>query len=357
MTALNLAEFNPTATEVTVMKTKRHSLYNLIWAFGFMLFCSAQGIAQDDPLPSWNDGDVKNKIIDFVIQATDEESVNYIPGPQRIATFDNDGTLWAEQPLYFQLLYALDTVSEMAESHPQWRDDEPFKSVLANDMQALMATGMAGLAKVLAASHANQTAEQFKTSVNKWLANTKHPETGMRYTEMVYQPMLELLEFLRANGFKTYIVSGGGIDFVRVFSERVYGIPPEQVVGTTIDAEYSLRYGIPTIVKKPKLVLLDDKAGKPVGIYQHIGRRPVFAAGNSDGDFEMLEYTTVSRSPDDTRMKLGLIVHHTDAEREWAYDRDSHIGRLVKGLDQAEQQGWVVIDMKTHWNRIYPRSE
>ncbi|WP_439136171.1 HAD family hydrolase [Pseudomaricurvus sp.] len=319
---------------------------------------SGSAIAQSDtdPLPSWNDGSTKTAITRFVTNATQAGSSGFIPVEKRIATFDNDGTLWAEQPLYFQAIFAIDRVNAMAKDHPEWKDEEPFKSAISGDIPGLMATGMEGLAKIIAVSHADMTADEFSNSVQEWLSSAKHPATGMPFSQMVYQPMLELLDYMRANDFKTYIVSGGGIDFMRVFTEEIYGIPPEQVVGSTIDAKFELRDGIPTIVKTPKLVLNDDKAGKPVGIYRHIGRRPVFAAGNSDGDLQMLQYTTIPRGDEDKTARFGLYVHHTDDKREWAYDRESHIGKLDKGLEEAKQRGWTVIDMKKDWRTIYPDS-
>jgi phosphoglycolate phosphatase-like HAD superfamily hydrolase len=312
--------------------------------------------ATQDPLPSWNEGTTKSVIIAFVERVTDESSPGYVPPDERIATFDNDGTLWSEQPMYFQAIFALDRVRAMAADHPEWRTTEPFKSAIAGDMKGLMATGEEGVMKVLLAAHSDITAGDFAESVRHWLATAKHPTTGMPFTQMVFQPMLELLDYLRANDFKIFIVSGGGIDFMRVFSEKVYGVPPERVVGSTIGAQFEMRDGVPTIVKTGKLMLLDDKAGKPVGIYQYIGRRPIFAAGNSDGDLQMLEYTTIARDGNDTNPRFGMIVHHTDAEREWAYDRESHFGRLDKALDEASERGWVVVDMKADWRRIYPNS-
>jgi phosphoglycolate phosphatase-like HAD superfamily hydrolase len=317
-----------------------------------LLAISATAVA-GDPLPSWNDGANKSAIMAFVAKTTDEGSPGFVPAPHRVATFDNDGTLWSEQPMYFQLLFALDRVKAMAPEHPDWKTTAPFSDVLAGDMKAVMAGGMEGLGKIIAASHAGMTADEFEETVRDWIVDTRHPTTGMAYTDMVYQPMLELLDYLRANGFKTYIVSGGGIDFMRVFAESVYGIPPEQVIGSQLDASYELRDGVPTIVKEGKLAFIDDKAGKPVGIYRHIGRRPLLAGGNSDGDQQMLEYTTIPRGPDDSTPRLGLLVHHTDAEREWAYDRDSHIGGLDTALDDAPRRGWLVIDMKKDWKRIY----
>jgi phosphoglycolate phosphatase-like HAD superfamily hydrolase len=307
-----------------------------------------------DPLPSWNAGASRSAILEFVERVTRAGSPDFVPPGERIATFDNDGTLWAEQPVYFQALFALDRVRAMAVDHPEWNSQEPFQSAIAGDVKGLMATGKEGVEKVLVVAHANVTAEEFAKSVQDWLATAKHPTTGKPFTEMVYQPMLELLDYLRAHQFKTFIVSGGGIDFLRVFAEQVYGVPPEQVVGTQIDAEFEMRDGVPTISKTAKLVLVDDKAGKPVGIYRHIGRRPVFAAGNSDGDLQMLQYTTIARGAGDTTPRFGLIVHHTDAEREWAYDRESHIGRIADALDEAGTRGWVVVDMKKDWSTVYP---
>lgn len=326
----------------------------------FLYLCSAVAIAQstsaDDPLPSWNDGETKSAIIEFVQNVTDRDSPGFVPVAERIATFDNDGTLWSEQPAYFQALYARDRIREMADEHPEWRNEEPYKSAIEGDVKGLMATGMDGVMKVLLAAHSDVTAEEFESSVSDWLATARHPTKDMRYTQMVYQPMLELLDYLRANDFKTYIVSGGGVDFIRVFSEEVYGVPPEQVVGTTGDAKYEMRDGVPHIVKTGKMILVDDKSGKPVGIYRHIGRRPIMAVGNSDGDQQMLEYTTMAHEESETTPRLGVLLHHTDADREWAYDRESHFGTLNTALDAAPKQGWVVIDMKEDWKRVYPAS-
>ncbi len=315
---------------------------------------SAAALAASDPLPSWNDGERKSAIVEFVGQVTTPGAPGFVPPAERIATFDNDGTLWSEQPLYFQGFYALARVKELAADHPEWRTTEPFKSAIAGDMTGLLATGQEGVMKVLMAAHSDVTAEEFAASVRQWADTAKHPETGKPFTSMVFQPMLELLGYLRANDFKVFIVSGGGIDFMRVFAEQVYGVPPEQVIGSTLDAEYELKDGVPTIVKTPKLLLNDDKAGKPVGIYRHIGRRPILAGGNSDGDLAMLEYTTIPRNEGDTTPRLGLIVHHTDAEREFAYDRQSHMGRLDQGFAEAQQRGWLLVDMKEDWAQIYP---
>ncbi|MBL9157492.1 MAG: haloacid dehalogenase-like hydrolase [Verrucomicrobiales bacterium] len=300
-----------------------------------------------DPLPSWNEGATKQAILGFVEKVT-SEGADFVPPAERIAVFDNDGTLWAEQPLYFQAFYLFDRVKALAPQHPEWASEEPFASVLKGDYKSALAGGEHGLLAMAAATHAGLTSEEFSASVNEWLATAKHPFTGKAYTDMVYQPMLELLAHLRANGFKTFIVSGGGIDFMRPWIGRVYGIPPEQVVGSSLKAAYEVREGKPVIVKRPELDFIDDKAGKPVGIHQHIGRRPIFAAGNSDGDFEMLEWTTSGEGP-----RLGILIHHTDAEREFAYDRESHVGKLARGLDEAPQRGWSLIDMKSDWKTIF----
>ncbi|TWT87488.1 haloacid dehalogenase-like hydrolase [Pseudobythopirellula maris] len=317
------------------------------------LLSPSLALGSDDPLPSWNDGPAKTAVLNFVETTTTEGSTDFVRPSERIAVFDNDGTLWAEQPMYFQLLFALDRVKAQADDHPEWKTTEPFKSALAGDMKGLLATGKEGLAKVLAVSHAGMTADEFAGSVRRWLRTAKHPTTGKPYYRMVYQPMLELLAHLRSNGYKTFIVSGGGVDFMRVFAERVYGVPPEQVIGSSIAAKYELRDGVPTIVKLPEGLFVDDKEGKPANIYGRIGRRPVFAAGNSDGDKQMLQYTTIPRGVDDTTARFGLLVHHTDAEREWAYDRKSHIGQFDKALDDAPQRGWVVVDMAEDWNRVF----
>jgi phosphoglycolate phosphatase-like HAD superfamily hydrolase len=304
-----------------------------------------------DSLPSWNDGATKERIVEFVEAVTREGGKDFVPPDDRIAVFDNDGTLWSEQPLYFQLAFALDRVKALAPRHPEWKTTEPFKSVLAGDMKGVAASGHKGVAQIVAASHAGNTSEEFEQIVKDWIATAKHPKWNRRYDELVFQPMLELLDYLRANGFKTYIVSGGGVEFIRAFAERVYGIPPEQVIGSSIKTEYQVRDGKPVIARLPEIDFVDDKEGKPVGIHKFIGRRPVMAFGNSDGDFQMLEWTT---SGDGAR--LGAIVHHTDAEREYAYDRDSKIGQLVRGLDEADKRGWLVIDMKKDWKTIYPPS-
>lgn len=302
-----------------------------------------------DPLPSWNETPAKQAILEFVERTTTVGSEDFVPVAERIATFDNDGTLWAEQPLYFQGFFVLDRIRKLAPQHPEWKTEEPFASLLKGDMKSALAGGESALVTMVMATHAGMTTAEFEQLVTDWITTAKHPQTGKLFTEMVYQPMLELLAYLRAKGFKTFIVSGGGIEFMRPWAERVYGIPPEQVVGSSIKTKYELRDGQPVLVRLPEMNFIDDKVGKPVGITQHIGRRPIAAFGNSDGDFQMLEWTTADTGP-----RFGLIVHHTDAEREFAYDRQSHIGKLDKGLDAAQAKGWTVVSMKTDWNRVYP---
>lgn len=300
-------------------------------------------------LDSWNEGPARRAILDFVAAVTDPESADFVPEGERIATFDNDGTLWSERPVYFQLLFAIDRVKELAPQHPDWADKQPFKGVLEGDLEAVAATGKHGLLELVMASHAGMTTVEFEELVKNWLASARHPELDRPYTELVYQPMLELLDYLRANGFKTFITSGGGIEFMRPWVEEVYGIPPEQVVGSSIKVKYELLDGRPVLMRQPEIDFIDDEAGKPVGIHKFIGRRPILAVGNSDGDFEMLEWTTSGEGA-----RLGLLIHHTDAEREWAYDRDSHVGRLARGLDEAVERGWIVVDMKNDWRAVYP---
>ena len=317
---------------------------------GFALVFAVLAIAQTaDPLPSWNDGNAKLSIIAFVAKVTKEGSPDYVPPAERIATFDNDGTLWAEQPMYFQLIFALDRVKALAPQHPEWKDNEPFASLLKGDVKTALAGGEHSILEIVMATHAGMTTEEFDKDVKNWLATAKHPTTKRPYTEMVYQPMLEVLAYLRANGFKTFIVSGGGIEFMRPWTEKVYGIPPEQVVGSSIKTKFEMRDGKPVLVRFPELNFLDDKGDKPVGIQQYIGRRPIAAFGNSDGDLQMLQWTTAGQGP-----RFALYVHHTDAKREWAYDRESSFGRLDKGLDEAQAKGWTVVDMKQDWKVIYP---
>jgi phosphoglycolate phosphatase-like HAD superfamily hydrolase len=299
-----------------------------------------------DPLPSWNTGETKSAIISFVEAVTDPASEDYVTPADRIAVFDNDGTLWAEKPVYFQIFFAMDMVKKMEESE---LTSDALKAAAAGDIEALLATGKEGLLEVLAASHTGMSVVEFKESVAAWLESAVHPTTGMPYTAMVYQPMLELLSYLRDEDFATYIVSGGGIDFIRVISEDAYNIPVSQVVGSSLVSEYFDDSGTPMLMKTPDLFFNDDKAGKPVAINHHIGKRPIFAAGNSDGDFQMLEWTTSRDGP-----SFGLYVHHTDAEREFAYDRDSHVGRLVRGLDEGPGRGWLIVDMATDWATVWP---
>jgi phosphoglycolate phosphatase-like HAD superfamily hydrolase len=302
-----------------------------------------------DPLPSWNDGTARRRVLAFVEGVTREGGPSYVPPAERIAVFDNDGTLWAEQPMYFQAFFIFDRIRALAPQHPEWKDREPFASVLKGDVKAALAGGEHALLEMAMGTHAGMTSEEFDRIVTDWVTTARHPKTGRLYTEMVYQPMLELLDYLRANGFKTYIVSGGGIEFMRPWAERVYGIPPEQVIGSSIKTKFELREGQPVLVRLPELNFVDDKAGKPVAIQMHIGRRPIAAFGNSDGDLQMLQWTAAGPG-----RRFCLYVHHTDAEREWAYDRESHIGRLDEGLDEARARGWTIVDMKADWKRIYP---
>ena len=319
------------------------------FALTLMILSSVTASQPQDPLPSWNDGPNKQAIIEFVTKTTDQNQASFIPPTRRIATFDNDGTLWSEQPLYFQAIYIFDRIRELAPEHPEWQQKEPYASVLNGDSKSALAGGKQALLEMLMGTHAAVTASEFSESVADWLASARHPDSGKPYTAMVYKPMLELLDYLRDNDFKVFIVSGGGIDFLRVFAEEVYGVPPEQVVGSSLKAKYEIRNGLPVIVKQAEVDFIDDKAGKPVGIHRYIGRRPILAVGNSDGDFEMLEWTSAGEGP-----SLAMIVHHDDAKREWAYDRESHIGRLVRGLDEGPQRGWKIISMKNDWNLIYP---
>lgn len=319
-----------------------------IWLSVFVLIFPVALLAQD-PLPSWNEGATKQSIIDFVKAVTTEGSSDFVPVPERIATFDNDGTLWSEQPLYFQFLFALDQVKVMAPKHPEWKTKEPFKSILAGNLKGALAGGEKSLLAVLGATHTGMSTDEFNASVKAWTDTARHPKLKRLYTECVFQPMLELLTYLRANGFKTFIVSGGTIDFMRVWTERVYGIPPEQVVGTSFKLKYQLVDEKPVLMRTQNIALLDDKEGKPVGIHDHIGRIPIAAFGNSDGDFQMLEYTTSAPGK-----RFGLIVHHDDETREWAYDRQSKIGTLSKGLDEAPKRGWVIVSMKNDWKKIFP---
>jgi hypothetical protein len=308
------------------------------------LVCHAQ-----DSLPSWNDGPAKKAIIDFVARTTTQGSPTFVPVPERIATFDNDGTLWTEHPMYTQLAFTLDRVKALAPKHPEWKQQQPFKAVLDGDLKAMARSGEQGFVKLMLETHAGMTTSEFEQIVSEWLATARHPRFHRPYTECVYQPMLELLAYLRASGFKTYIVSGGGIEFMRPWTEKVYGIPPEQVVGSSIKTKFEMRDGQPVLMRLPEVDFTDDKTGKPVGINKFIGRRPVAAFGNSDGDQQMLEWTAAGKGA-----RFMLLVHHTDAAREYAYDRHSSIGHLDKALDEANARGWTVVDMKRDWKTVFP---
>lgn len=313
--------------------------------------CAAQRHAAD-PLPSWQEGATKRAILEFVDGADTPGDAGYIPHAERVAVFDNDGTLWAEQPLYFQLAFALDRVRELAPQHPEWEQTPPFDAVLRNDLQAVFAGGEHALLELVMATHSGLSTEEFEQVVTRWLASARHPSSGRPYTAMVYQPMLELLEHLRARGFRTWIVSGGGLDFMRPWTQDVYGIPPEQVVGSSIEVVFEWTDDGPRLMRQPALDFLDDKEGKPVAIHRHIGRRPVFAFGNSDGDLAMLQWTMAGDGP-----RFAGLVRHTDGEREWAYDRESSIGRLDKALDQANAKGWTVVDMAADWHSVFPEDD
>ena len=310
---------------------------------------SARAFAQADPLPSWNDTAPKKAIIAFVKKLTEEGSPDFVRPEERIATFDNDGTLWAEQPIYFQFQFALDRVKALAPQHPEWKTKEPFASVLKGNVKGALAGGEKGIVEIMAVTHTGMTTDEFEKIVTDWIATAKHPKTGRLLTEMVYQPMLELLAYLRAKGFKTLIVSGGGIEFMRPWVEKVYGIPPEQVVGSSGKLKFEMRDGKPVLVKLPEINLVNDKEGKPIGIQTYIGRRPIAAFGNSDGDLPMLQWTASGSGP-----RFCAYIHHTDAEREFAYDRESQIGKLDKGLDEAVAKGWTVVSIKDDWKSIFP---
>lgn len=310
---------------------------------------SSQASAQNDPLPSWNDTPARRAIVDFVSRVTKAGGPNFVAPAERVATFDNDGTLWVEQPMYVQMAFALDRAKAMAPLHPEWKDKQPFKAALEGDMKTLAEAGERGLLELVTATHAGMTTGEFSKIVTDWLGTARDPRFKRPYTELVYQPMLELLAYLRANGFKTFIVSGGGVEFMRPWAEGVYGIPPEQVIGSSIKTRFVMRDGRPMLFRLPEVNFIDDKTGKPVGINEAIGRRPIAAFGNSDGDLEMLQWTTMSGG-----VRLGAIVHHTDADREYAYDRQSHFGRLDVALDAAALNRWTVVDMKNDWKVIFP---
>ena len=301
-----------------------------------------------DPLPSWNDGRAKQSIVEFVATVTREGSPTFVSIPDRIATFDNDGTLWCEQPMYVQLAFALDRVKALAPMHPEWKEKQPFKAVLENDMKTLEEAGQRGLAELILVTHAGMSTNEFTKIVSDWLSSARHPRFDRPYTELVYQPMIELLAYLRANGFRTFIVSGGGVEFMRPWSQQVYGVPPDQVVGSTIKTRFQMSGDIPELLRLPEMNFIDDGPGKPVGINEHIGKRPIAAFGNSDGDIQMLQWARTKDRP-----YLAMLVHHTDAEREYAYDRNSSIGRLDKALDAAPALGWTVISTRDDWKRIF----
>lgn len=303
----------------------------------------------NDPLPSWNDTSTKKEILGYVDAVTDKNNPSFIPIADRIATFDNDGNLWSEQPAYFQLFFAIDRVKAMAADHPEWATEQPFKAVLENDMTELAKQGEHGLLQLVMATHAGNTTEEFKADVQAWIKTAMHPTKKVTYDQLVYQPMLELLQYLRAHDFKTYVVSGGGVDFMRAFVMEIYGIPEEQIIGSRIKTGFDYNNGSPVIKRLPEIEFIDDKEGKPLNIQKIIGKKPVFASGNSDGDLQMMQWTASNE-----QKSFMLYLHHTDAEREWAYDRESHIGKLDKGLDQAIKDGWTVIDMKNDWKVIYP---
>ena len=342
------------AERMTLNNPLQRTLYErhfpICLAVFLFLLLTAVAVAQaNDPLPSWDNGQTKQSIMEFVRKVATPGSPDFVPPAERIATFDNDGTLWAEQPMYFQLFFALDRVKALAPQHPEWKDTEPLASLLKGDMHAAMSGGEKAILDIVMATHAGMTTAEFEKIVKDWIATARHPRTKRLYTEMVYQPMLELLTFLRANGFKTFIVSGGGIEFMRPWTEAVYGIPPEQVVGSSIQTQFEMRGDVPVLVRLPKMNFIDDKDGKPVGINSHIGRRPIAAFGNSDGDLQMLQWTTAGEGA-----RFALLVHHTDAEREWSYDKDSSVGRLDKALAEAKARGWTVVDVKRDWKVIYP---
>jgi hypothetical protein len=331
------------------MTSRRSALVLASMAAIGMSYFAGPAIGQTDPLPSWNDRPAKQAIVAFVTRVTSAGGADFVPIEQRIATFDNDGTLWSEQPMYFQFAFVLDRVKAMAKDHPEWKTTQPFKAALEGDRAALAASGEKGMLQLMVVTHSGMTTEEFSKTVADWIATARHPRFNRPYSDLIYQPMVELLSYLRGNGFKTYIVSGGGIEFMRPWVEKAYGIPPEQVIGSSGKTAYKLVGDRPELDKLPQVEFVDDGPGKPAGINRFIGRRPVFAAGNSDGDLQMLQWTTLNDGP-----RFAMIVHHTDAAREWAYDRTSSVGKLDKALDEAPRRGWLVVDMKDDWKVIYP---
>ncbi|MCP2001229.1 HAD family hydrolase [Nitrobacter winogradskyi] len=335
-------------TKEISMRCSRRAVLAAIIVFGL----SANTFAQSGPLPSWNDSPVKTSIIDFVHRTTTQGSLDFVVPEQRIAVFDNDGTLWTEQPYYFQLAFAFDQIKTMAPKHPEWKNKQPFKGLIEDDLKSALATGQRELEQVLAVTHAGMTTDEFARSVITWTQTAKHPRFQRPYTALVYQPMLELLSYLRANGFKTFVVSGGGVEFMRPWMEKAYSIPPEQIVGSSGVVKFEVgKEGRPQLIKTAKIEFIDDGSGKPVGINRFIGRKPIFAFGNSDGDLQMLQWTMAGEGP-----HFAGLVHHTDAEREYAYDRQSRIGKLDKALDEAASKNWAVIDMKKDWTTIFPQT-
>jgi phosphoglycolate phosphatase-like HAD superfamily hydrolase len=328
-----------------------HTVGRVLAAFAaFLLIAAAQPAAAQDPLPSWNDTAPKRAIVAFVARVTKAGSPDFVPPPKRIATFDNDGTLWAEQPIYIQFAFAIDRVKLLSAGHPEWKNTEPFASLIDGDVERALAGGEEGLVQVLAATHAGMTTEAYERIARDWIRNKRDARFKRPYVSLVYQPMLELLNYLRANGFKTFIVSGGGVEFMRTFAEDAYGIPPEQVIGSSGRLKYQMRGDVPELLKLPAVDVVNDRDGKVVSIQKTIGRRPIAAFGNSDGDLQMLEWTAAGDGP-----RFALLVHHTDAAREWAYDRNSHIGNLDKALDAAIAKKWTVVSMKDDWNAIFPK--
>jgi phosphoglycolate phosphatase-like HAD superfamily hydrolase len=340
---------NEIVTRILVRHLRKCRLLAAICYSSLMLSVASGEVSTDDPLPSWNEGAAKRAILDFVARVTTEGGPEFVPPAERIAVFDNDGTLWCEQPAYFQALFAFDRIKALAPQHPEWKGKDPFKSVLAGDMKSLAASGEKGLLEIIAATHTGMTVDEFHTLVGEWMRTARHPRFNRPYSQCIYQPMLELLTYLRANGFKTFIVSGGGVEFMRPWVEEAYGIPPEQVVGSSVAVKFEMQGDKALLIKEPKLEFIDDGPGKPVGINRFIGRRPIMAFGNSDGDLQMLQYTTAANGP-----SFGLIVHHTDATREYAYDRNSHVGKLDKALEEANARGWIVVSMKDDWKIIFP---